>query len=149
MEYSKSIGGAWLDTKTLAKGSKVKIINETVKQDSQFKDKEGNAKVENVAKVQIEGEANPVNMRLNWTTIYGLIDAFGKESKSWIGQPLTAEKVRALVGDTMRDIIYLVPEGFELGENEESKLVIKRVGGKVEKEAEPNDYPEYEGEPTI
>ena len=127
MKYSKDVGGAWLDTKTIADGTKVKIVAETVRRESSFKDKEGNPKTENVTKVQVEGATEPVNMRLNWTTIGGLIEAFDEESADWMGKTLTVKKVRALVGDTMRDIVYLIPEGFELGENEDSKLEIHRI----------------------
>lgn len=126
MEYSKSLGGAWLDADKVQDGSKVKIINETVKRDSSFKDDEGNAKTENVAKVQFDGQ-DAVNMRLNWTTIYGLIDAFGNDSKSWIGNPLTARVKEAVVGDKVRTIIYLVAEGFDLVKNDEKKLEIRRA----------------------
>ena len=127
MKYSKDVGGAWLDAKTITDGTKVKIVAETVRRDSSFKDKEGNAKTENVTKVQVTGEKEPVNMRLNWTTIGGLISAYGEESSDWMGNTLSVKKVRALVGDTMRDIIYLIPDGYELGENEESKLEIRAV----------------------
>ncbi len=127
MKYSKDIGGAWLDTKTVADGTTVKIVAETVRQESSFKDKEGNPKTENITKVQVNGDKESVNMRLNWTTIGGLIEAFGEESTDWMGNALTIKKIRSLVGDTMRDIIYLIPEGFELGENDESKLEIRRA----------------------
>jgi hypothetical protein len=148
VEYSKSLGGAWLDAKTVQNGTKVKIVSETTKRDSSFKDKDGNAKTENVAKVQVQGATEPVNMRLNWTTIYGLIDAFGNESKTWMGKVLTVSKVRALVGDTMRDIIYLIPEGFELGENSENKLEIRKVGVAPTPDGVPDiEYPEDEIDP--
>ncbi len=146
MEYSKSLGGAWLDADKVKDGSKVKIINETEKRDSQFKDDEGVPKTENIAKVQFEGEAAPVNMRLNWTTIYGLIDAFGKESKDWIGQTLTARVKEAVVGDKVRTIIYLIAEGFELVKNEEKKLEIRKVAGDVvpAEEAPAEDFPSFD-----
>jgi hypothetical protein len=124
MEYTKSLGGAWLDADKVVDGSKVKILNETVKRDSQFKDDEGNAKTKNVAKVQFAGQQQ-VNMRLNWTTIYGLIDAFGNDSKNWIGKPLTAQVKEAVVGDKVRTIIYLIADGFELVKNDEKKLEIR------------------------
>jgi hypothetical protein len=126
MEYNKSLGGAWLDADKVVDGSKMKIINETVKRDSQFKDEDGVPKTENVAKVQFEGQ-DPVNMRLNWTTIYGLIDAFGNDSKAWIGNPLTARVKEAVVGDKVRTIIYLIANGFELVKNDEKKLEIRKV----------------------
>lgn len=125
MEYNKSLGGAWLDADKVVDGSKVKIINEVVKRDSSFKDDEGNAKTENVGKVQFEGQ-EPVNMRFNWTTIYGLIDAFGNDSKTWVNKTLTARVREAVVGDKVRTIVYLIPEGFELVKNEEKKLEIRR-----------------------
>ena len=125
MEYNKSLGGAWLDADKVVDGSKVKIISETTKRDSQFKDDEGVPKTENVAKVQFDGD-EPVNMRLNWTTIYGLIDAFGKESKDWMGRTLTARVKEAVVGDKVRTIIYLIADGFELVKNDEKKLEIRK-----------------------
>lgn len=126
MEYSKSLGGAWLDAEKVEDGSKVKIVSECQKRDSRFKDAEGNAKTENVAKVQVQDATESVNMRLNWTTIYGLIDAFGNDSKNWMGHALTARVKEAVVGDTVRTIIYLIADGFELVKNEEKKLEIRK-----------------------
>jgi hypothetical protein len=148
MEYNKSQSGKWVNADEVVNGSKAKIITECVKQESKVKDPEGNAKTENIAKVRFQGAAEAVNMRLNWTTIYGLIDAFGKDSKAWIGNVLTAITKEAMVGDTMRTIVYLVPEGFELVKNEEKKLEVRRIGEtKIErpsvigKSEEEREYP--------
>jgi hypothetical protein len=127
MEYSKARGGKWTDVKQLKDGMKARILDECVRQESSFKDEDGNAKTENIAKVQFQGIAEPLNTRLNWTTIGGLIDAFGKESTEWIGHVLTVRIMRALVGGTMRSIVYLVPDGFELGENDEGRLEVRRA----------------------
>src|SRR4051812_17433583 len=124
MEYSKGGGGAWVPAEKMVNGAKVKLVSECVKQESRFKNKEGEPKTENVAKVRVQGDEQTYNVRLNWATVFGLVDAFGKESKEWIDKVLTVKVVRALVGDTMRNIVYLIPEGFELGENEEQKLEI-------------------------
>ena len=137
-EYQKSVTGGWVVADEVKNGTKVKIITECVKQESKFKDPEGNPKTENIAKVRFQGAEEAVNMRLNWTTIYGLIDAFGTDSKDWIGNVLTAKTLDAMVGDTMRTIVYLVPEGFELIKNAEKKLEIK----KIDNEPEPKE--EYE-----
>ena len=128
MEYSKSAGGAWVDIDKLSDGKKVKLVSECAKQESRFKDDNGDAKTENVAKVRVQGDQQTYNMRLNWTTIFGLVDAFGKESKEWIEKVLTVKTVDALVGDKMRTVVYLIPEGFELAKNEEKKLVIRKIG---------------------
>ena len=132
MEYNKGTSGGWVDSDTVKTGDKVKIVSECTKQESKFKDKEGNFKTENIAKVRFQGADDSKNMRLNWTTIYGLIDAFGKDSKDWTGKILTAHTLDAMVGDTMRTIIYLTAGGFELVKNEEKKMVIQRVGGSEE-----------------
>lgn len=80
--------------------------------------------------------------------MFGLIDAFGKESKEWVDKVLAVKIVRALVGDTMRNIVYLIPEGFELGENAEQKLEIHKIGGKDDIVPEDKiDYPQGEIDP--
>ena len=143
MEYSKSAGGAWVDADKLTDGKKVALVSECSKQESRFKGKDGEPKTENVAKVRVQGDDQTYNIRLNWTTVYGLIDAFGKESKEWIGKVLSVKKVDALVGDTMREIIYLIPEGFELAKNSDKKLEIRKIGGKDDVVPEEKiDYPQ-------
>lgn len=136
--YQKSVGGAWLDAdKHLKDGVRVKLVSECEKQQSRFKDpKTGEFKMENVAKVRVEGVEDALNARLNWATIYGLIDAFGSESKEWVNKPLTAKLVDAMVGDTMRTIIYLIPEGFELTKNKDKKLVITKMGAYPDEESD-------------
>jgi hypothetical protein len=146
MQYNKSVGGAWLDADSLADGTKVKIVSECIKQESRFKGKDGEPKTENIAKVRTKGKEEAVNMRPNWTTIYGLIDAFGSDSKDWIDQVLTVRTVEALVGNTMRTIVYLIPEGFELGKNADKKLEIRKVGGSAAKE-DVVDYPQEDINP--
>jgi hypothetical protein len=132
MEYNKSRGGKWTDIAQLKDGSRAKIIDECMRQDSQFKDEEGNAKVENVAKVRYEGMPEAMNTRINWTSITALIDAYGKDSKQWIDKVLTVRLIRALVAGKMRSILYFVPEGFELAEDAEGKMEIRKVGAAAE-----------------
>jgi hypothetical protein len=142
MEYNKGGGGAWVPGEKLVNGLKVKLVSECVKQESRFKNKDGDPKTENVAKVRLQGDEQTYNIRLNWATVFGLVDAFGKESKEWIGKVLTVKVVRALVGDTMRNIVYLIPEGFELGENSEQKLEIRKIGDKEVVSEEKVEYPQ-------
>ena len=141
MKYEKSIGGKWLNGDEVESGTKAKLLSEVVKQDSRFKDPEGNAKTENVGKIRLQGVDEPLNVRLNWTSVYGLIDAYGDDSKEWIGKVLTIKTLDAMVGDTMRTIVYLVPEGFELAKNEEKKMVIRKIGETPKEEINPDDIP--------
>lgn len=127
MKFNKTTG-AWIDPEKM-QDAKVTIMNEVIQQDSKFKDpKTDELKTENIGKVRIEGPDELLNMRFNWTTIYALIEAFGDDSKDWIGEPLTAKTLDAMVGDTMRTIVYLIPEGFELAKNAEKKMEIRKVG---------------------
>jgi hypothetical protein len=147
MEYNKARGGKWTDTKQLKDGMRAKIMDECVRSESEFKDKEDNPKIENIAKVRFEGLPEATNTRLNWTTIYALIDAHGKDSKLWIDKVLTVRLVRAMVGDTMRTLVYLVPEGFELAENSEGKLEIRKQGGIAATADEADQSPKEEINP--
>lgn len=122
MEYN-TVSGAWLKVDDSLDGKKVKLINECVKTESRFKDEDGTPKIENQVKAQIEGQNEPVNMRLNWTTVYGLIEAFGKDSKSWIGHNLVARVKDATTGQS----VYLIPEGSELYRNEEKRWAIRKL----------------------
>lgn len=131
-KYEKSIGGAWFNADEVQSGTKAKLVSEVEKKESRFKDAEGNVKTENVGKLRVQGAEEAVNVRLNWTSIYGLIDAYGDDSKDWIGKVLTIKTLDAMVGDTMRTIVYLVPEGFELAKNEEKKMVIRKIREKGE-----------------
>lgn len=113
-------------------GKKVKLVNECTQVVSRFKDeKTGEPKTENQVKGRVQGQEEVVNMRLNWTTVYGLVEAFGKESKEWIGKTLTAKVKDATTGQSL----YLIPEGFELYRNEEKRSAIR----KVETEKQEND----------
>ena len=143
MQYDRAVQGSWFKADEAKDGQKVKIVSECVKQESKFKNKDGETKTENIVKVRVQGTDEAVNMRLNWTTIYGLIDAFGNESKSWMGQVLTIKTLEAMVGDTMRTIVYLIPEGFELAKNAEKKMEIRKVDGypKAEDEGIDGDVP--------
>lgn len=142
MEYEKSIGGAWLDADKVESGTKAKLVSEVVKQDSKYKDKEGNTKTENVGKIRLQGADSSVNIRVNWSSIYALIDAFGKDSKEWIGKILTIKTLDAMVGDTMRTIVYLIPEGFELKKNSDKKMVIVKSGDATPVEEAPDPVDE-------
>lgn len=140
MEYNAA-AGAWLNTEKVEDGAKVKLVSECAMVVSRFKDDDGNPKTDNNVKVQFAGEKESVNMRLNWTTVYGLIAAFGKESKDWMGHTLTAHPKDATTGIS----IYLVAEGFELFRNDKKRWEIR----KIESAKSDDGYPEYEGEPTI
>ena len=138
-EFTKERAGAWAKAAELESGKKAKIVDEATKSLSQFKDDDGNAKIQTVAKVRFEGLPDPLNVSLNRATIYGLIDAFGTESKGWIGQALTVHTEKTTVAGKRVTALYLVPEGFEVGEDDNGYVVVKRTGDATATAKDPAD----------
>lgn len=134
MEYNTGKGGAWVDTDSIPDGTRAKFIDECVLQDSKFKNPDGSNKQQNVVKVRFENKPTALNANINWTSIYGLVAAFGKDSKNWTNQYLTVRARESMVGDKVRNVLYYVPEGFELVKDEEKKLVIRKIGSQVKSE---------------
>jgi hypothetical protein len=145
MKYSKSAGGPWAKASELTSGSRAKLISETERKESQFKDKNGNPKMQDVAKVRFEGKDEALNVNLNRATIYALIDAFGEESKDWMGRTLTVQTEKAVVAGKRVTVMYLVPDGFEVQEDTEGYVQIVRTGEKAEPQKPHNPTPEEEG----
>lgn len=130
MQYEKSVGGKWAKGADITSGTRCKITDEARRVESQFKDDEGNPKMQDVCKVRFEGGTEAVNVSLNRATIYGLIDAFGKESNGWIGKVLTAHTEKVVVGGKRVTAMYLVPEGFEVGEDDGGFMEVRKSGAK-------------------
>ncbi|HLH93563.1 MAG TPA: hypothetical protein VKW08_00450 [Xanthobacteraceae bacterium] len=146
MKYTKSIGGAWAKSTDITSGTKAKIMSETTHTESQFKDKNGAPKFQDVAKVRFEGKEEALNVNLNRATIYGLIDAFGEESKDWIGKVLTVHTEKVVVAGKRVTALYLIPEGFEVRENSEGYIEVVRTGQPVSEQPvddgpNPDDIP--------
>jgi hypothetical protein len=127
-KYTKTIGGAWAKGSDIQNGTKAKLVSETTHSESQYKDKSGNPKFQDVAKVRFQGKEEPLNVNLNRATLYGLIDAFGEESKDWIGQVLTVHTEKVVVGGKRVTALYLVPEGFDVREDANGYIEIVRKG---------------------
>lgn len=126
---SVSVSGNWAKANEIASGTKAKIKSETNPIPSQFKNDDGSAKMQNVAKVLFQGSVEPVNMNLNRNTIDGLVEAFGEDSKNWIDKVLTAHTEKMLVSGRRVTGLYLLPEGFEVAEDEGGYMVVRRIQG--------------------
>ena len=125
-KYSKNtfLGGAWVKGKDIISGTRCKLVSEANPQPSQFEDKEGKPKVQDVAKIRFEDKSDPLNISLNRATINGLVDAFGEDSKDWIGRTLTVVTEKVLVAGKRVTAVYLLPEGYEAQEDENGYMVI-------------------------
>ena len=125
-KYQKSnfVGGAWVKGKDIMSGTRCKLVSETNPQSSQFENKDGSPKLQDVAKIRFEGKPDPLNISINRASLNALIDAFGEGSKDWIGKTLTAVTEKVLVGGKRVTALYLLPEGYEAREDENGYMTI-------------------------
>lgn len=132
-EYNKNeiMGGSWLKGKEVRSGTKAKLKSEVHPSPSQFKDKDGNIKMQDVGKILLQGESELKNISVNKASISALVDAFGKNSNDWIDKLLTIETLKVSVAGKMVTAVYLVPEGYTLGEDENGYVII--TSGNTEK----------------
>lgn len=138
--------GSWVDKSSIVSGTKCKLVSETVPSESVY---EGKTIKNNVAKVRFQGEEGESrNVNVNTPSINALVEAFGEDSKDWIGKLLTAQTEKMLVGGKRVTALYLVPEGYELTEDEGGYLVIRKTGSQPETETPKTaEYPEEDINP--
>src|SRR3990167_8609668 len=147
MKVSKNIGiaGEWLDKKTLRSGDLAKLVTEAKEVEREY---EGEKSIQLVAKIKIKGQEGEKNVAINMPTKSGLIDAFGDDTKDWLGKTLAVEVESGRFGGKKGIALYLIPEGFELGDDNGYVVIVKR-GKKTpeqkvsehEREIAPEDIP--------
>jgi len=134
MIYKKntSLGGKWAKGSELMEVKQAKIVSETNPQPSQFTNKDGSPKEQDVCRVQFQGQNEPLNVSLNRATINGLVDAFGEDSKKWQGQILNVETEKVRVAGKAVVALYLIPVGYQRVDDENGYSVIIKQGEKPE-----------------
>lgn len=119
MQYNRteSVGGMWVKASEVT-AQRAKLVTEA-------KPIEGKFGTQDVAKIQFEGSPEPVNINLNKTNVFGLINAFGNDSSDWVGKPLSVEKENVRVSGRLSTVLYLIPDGFKRinDENGYTKIV--------------------------
>ncbi len=122
------MSGNWVKGSDVKSGIKAKLTSETIRTESQFKNEDGTPKLQDVAKIRFEDKTEDMNIAVNRATLNGLIDAFGTESKDWIGKYLTTQTERMVVGGKRVTALYLIPEGYELTEDSGGYMCITKKG---------------------
>lgn len=128
MKYQaqSTISGGWVDKSTLRNGQRAKVVSEAQPIPSSFVDTKGNPTMQDVAKVQFEGQKESVNCNLNKPTVNALIQAFGEDSKDWMGHYLTVEVEKVRVAGKAVTALYLIPEDFEKADDDQGYAIIRR-----------------------
>ncbi len=129
-KYTKqsAVSGAWLKAAEVQAGARAKLVSETTPQPSSFTNKDGSPKTQDVAKIRIEGLSETFNVSLNRATIFGLVDAFGEDSKDWQGHVLSVETEKVRVGGVTRTALYLIPDGYVKSDDSSGYAVITKKG---------------------
>ena len=133
MKYTKNefIGGSWVKGSEVQSGIKCRLASDTKRVESQFKNKDGSVKYQDVAQIVFEGFKEPLNISLNRPTLNALIDAFGEESEGWKNKILTAVTEKVRVGGKAVVAVYLLPDGYEKVDDANGYAIIVKSGTKV------------------
>lgn len=127
MKFNKDngVGGAWLDKKEIVSGQLAKLLTEAIEIEGQ------NGK-QIVAKVKVKGFDEEKNVAINKPSKNALIEAFGEDSKDWVGKTLMLHTEKGVFAGKRGIALYMIPEGFEVAEDDNGYVVVRRIGEKVE-----------------
>lgn len=135
--------GKWVPKAELKDVKRARIITETNPEPSRFLNDDGTPKTQDVCKVQFEGMPEAYKVGLSQIVINALIEAFGEDSKDWMGKTLNVETEKTRVAGKAGIALYLIPDGFMKSDNDEGYAQITKVGGRTE------ETPEEETRPDI
>ena len=127
-QKTSTVSGKWAKSSELIGVKKAKIVSETNPEPSQFKNKDGSVKMQDVCKVKFEGKDEPLNVSLNKATINGLVDAFGENSADWMDKILSVETEKMRAGGKAVIALYLIPEDYERIDDENGYATILKMG---------------------
>lgn len=129
MEYTKqvSMSGSWVKGENVTSGVKAKLVTAAERTQSQFKNDDDTPKMQDVAKIKFSDKPEETfNISINRASLNALIEAFGTRSEDWVGKPLTTQVEKMIVAGRNVRAVYLIPDGFELSEDDGGYTVITR-----------------------
>jgi len=127
-EKNQGVQGKWVKKSDIKSGTRCFLVAETKPMPSNFKNEDGTTSTQDVSKIQFEGADEPLNLAINRPSLDALIDAFGKESADWIKKPLTAITEKTVIGGKRGTILYLVPDGYEVKEDNQGYVHVEKLG---------------------
>ncbi|MEI6580824.1 MAG: hypothetical protein WCO07_01485 [bacterium] len=124
-----SIAGEWAKPKEdINQGDVIEILNEGATVSGEYGDRQ-------VFKIKTKnGEKN---LSFNQTSLNYLIDAYGDDTKTWVGKKANVTIIKMNVSGKFRDIVYIYGIGWEMQEDGSVKKI--GVQGAVQTSVE---YPE-------
>lgn len=136
---TSGINGKWLDKKNLKTGDILKLTTEPREVPSQ----QGGTQL--VAKALVKGgDTEAKNVAINKPTVRALIEAFGDDMAAWVNKPFGVHIERTVVAGKRGIAMYLLPDDYEVSEDDGGFLVVRRKGEDVNiasDEIHPEDIP--------
>lgn len=112
IEIEQVIDGKWGKAgKEIKDGDRMKMLDAGQVSDSGFKDKEGNPTKQYIFKIMLTSKEE-YNINMNRTSRNTLARGFGTDTDLWKGKIIKAFVVRQMVGDSLKNVLYLAPDGW-------------------------------------
>lgn len=138
MQFTKRISvGAFLKKGVDVKdGDLVTITNEGKQIEGQFG-------TQDVFMVKLQDGSKEGNLALNTTSINNLIDAFGTESRNWVGKQVKIWIIRSNVGGKIMPVLYVSHPNADLDDNGQFVLSTPHLPStpNTQTEVTPDDIP--------
>lgn len=110
IQKKTSVEGEWAKAgKQIKDGDRIKIVDAGNIIEGDF----GPRKVFKVMTMKRE----ELLLSFNQTSLNNLVEGFGEETEEWVGKVVSVFVIKQMVGDGLKNVIYLAPEGWEMDEN--------------------------------
>ncbi len=147
LEIETVIEGKWGKAgKEIKDGDRMKMLDAGQISDSGFKDKDGNPTKQYIFKIMLTSKEE-YNINMNRTSRNTLSRGFGTETEDWIGKVVKAFVVRQMIGDGLKNVLYLAPDGWimtddgefvpELDESQSIDAALDKHSKEITKEDSP------------
>lgn len=107
-----SIDGKWAKTgQDIKDGERIKILDAGNLIEGDY----GPRKVFKIMTLRKE----EFNLNFNQTSINNLIDGYGEDTQYWVGKVAQVFVIKQMVGDGLKNVLYLAPDGWKMNEDGE------------------------------
>lgn len=111
LKKETGIGGDWVKVnEDIKDGDRIKIL------DAGTVDETGSFGPRKVFKI-LTTKKKEFIMSFNQTSLNNLVDGFGEDSEEWVNKVVNVFVVKQMVGDKLRNVAYLAPEGWTMDDD--------------------------------
>jgi hypothetical protein len=93
----------------------------------------------NVFRVEKKSWGEEKNLTFNQTSMNNIIDAYGEDTKEWVGKIAHVYIVRQMVGDTLKNVCYLVGDGWVMNDSGKFIPIVKQANLQGNSKSYPSD----------